>query len=63
MEMERSIARLQYELATERADDREFSRLIWLPPGLQPKDERQQKFVAALQNSFSSNSGSELLQV
>ena len=63
MEMERSIARLQYELAAERGDDPEFSRVVWLPPGLQPKDERQQKFVAALQNSFSSNDRSELLQV
>jgi TIR domain-containing protein/uncharacterized protein DUF4062 len=63
MEMERSIVRLQYELASERGDDREFSRLIWLPPGLLPKDERQQKFVAGLQNSLSASNGSELLQV
>jgi hypothetical protein len=30
---------------------------------LQPKDEKQQKFVVDLQNSFSSHNGSELLQV
>jgi hypothetical protein len=63
MEAERSIVRLQQELAIERGDDTEFSRLIWMPPGLQPKDERQQKFVADLQNSFTSHNGSELLQV
>ena len=63
MESERSIVRLQQELAIERGDDAGFSRLVWLPPGLQPKDERQQEFVADLQNSFTSHNGSELLQV
>jgi len=63
MEAERSVVRLQQELALERGDNAEFSRLIWLPPGLQPKDERQQKFVADLRNSFTSHNGSELLQI
>ena len=63
MESERSVVRLQQELAIERGDEAEFSRLIWMPPGLLPKDERQQKFVADLQNSFTSHNGSELLQV
>jgi len=62
METERSIIRLQQELAIERGDTAEFSRLIWMPPDLQPKDELQRKFVVDLQNSFSSNNGSELLQ-
>jgi hypothetical protein len=60
---ERSIVRLQQDLAVERGDNADFSRVIWLPPGLQPKDEKQQKFVVDLQNSFSSHNGSELLQV
>jgi Domain of unknown function (DUF4062) len=63
MESERSIVRLQEELAVERGDDAHFSRLIWMPPGLEPKDERQRRFVVDLQNSFSSHNGSELLQV
>jgi hypothetical protein len=63
METERSIVRIQEELAVARGDDAHFSRLIWMPPGLQPKDERQKKFVVDLQNSFSSHNGSELLQV
>jgi hypothetical protein len=63
METERSIVRLQQELAVERGDNAEFSRLIWMPPGLEPKDERQRKFVVDLQNSFTSDNGSELLQV
>ena len=62
-ESERSIVRLQQDLAVERGDDAQFSRLIWLPPGLEPKDERQKKFVGDLQTSFSSHNGSELLQV
>jgi hypothetical protein len=63
METERSVVRLQEELAVERGDDAQFSRLIWMPPGLQPREPRQQKFVIDLQNSFSSHNGSELLQV
>jgi hypothetical protein len=63
METERSIVRLQQEMAMERGDNGEFSRLIWIPPGLQPKDQRQQKFVIDLQNSFNSPNGSELLQI
>lgn len=63
METERSVVRLQQQLAVERGDDAGFSRLIWMPPGLQSKDERQQKFIADLQNNFTSSNGSELLQV
>ena len=63
METERSVVRLQEELAVERGDDAQFSRLIWMPPGLQPKDERQRQFVTDLQNNFTSHNGSELLQV
>jgi len=63
METERSIVRLQQEMAIERGDTCEFSRLIWMPPDLQPKDELQRRFVTDLQNSFSSHNGSELLQV
>lgn len=62
-ETDRSIVRLQEELAVERGDDAHFSRLIWMPPGLAPKDDRQKKFVIDLQTSFSSHNGSELLQV
>ena len=63
MESERSVVRLQHDLALERADGPAFSRLIWTPPGLQPKDERQRAFLLDLHNNFSSRNGSELLQV
>src|SRR5262245_19221304 len=63
MDSERSIVCLQQELAIERGDDAGFSRLIWMPPGLEPKDERQRKFIVDLQNSFTSHNGPELLEV
>ena len=43
-----SLPEMQHELATERAADRGFSRLIWIPDGLQVTDPRQQKVVEAL---------------
>src|SRR5262249_25164889 len=63
LEPELSVVRMQEKLAVEHGDDAEFSRLIWMPPGLRPADERQQKFVAELQNSFASRNGSDLIQV
>lgn len=62
-EMEdRSIIQLQQELAVERGDDQTFSHIIWLPPGVEPKDDRQRQFITTLQNSFLSRNGSEILQ-
>jgi hypothetical protein len=61
-EPERSVIWLQQDLARERGDNAEFSRLIWLPPGLEPKDERQRRFIETLQNSFHSTNGSDLVQ-
>lgn len=61
-EPERSVIWLQQDLARERGDNAEFSRLIWLPPGLEPKDERQRRFIETLQNTFHSTNGSDLVQ-
>jgi hypothetical protein len=63
IESKRSIVRLQHELAKERGDDDGFSRLLWIPPGLEPKDERQREFLDELRNALTSTNGSELLQV
>jgi hypothetical protein len=62
MEPERSVDWLQEELARKRGDNAEFSRLIWLPPGLEPKDDRQRRFIETLQNTFHSTNGSDLIQ-
>jgi hypothetical protein len=59
---ERSLVQLQHDLAMDRGDDQTFSRIVWLPPEIAPKDERQRQFIAGLQNSLISGNGSELLQ-
>jgi hypothetical protein len=63
---ERSVVRIQEELAAERgAADTAFQRLLWMPPGLMTPameitDERQKAFVTKLQNQITA--GVELLQ-
>jgi hypothetical protein len=55
----RSTARLQLELATERAaNDRSFKQLVWMPVGVQGVSGDQKKFIEYLQTNF----GAELLQ-
>jgi len=44
----RSLIELQHDLAEEISRATAFSRVIWLPPGLQTPDERQRKFIHAL---------------
>jgi hypothetical protein len=61
MELSRSSVRLQLDLAAERGNDPNFSRVIWMPPGLQSADERQQALIDELQRN--SQAGSELLQI
>ncbi len=60
MERSRSSVHLQLDLAAARCGNPNFSRLIWMPEGLQSTDERQQALIDALQHS--SLAGSELLQ-
>ncbi len=46
-----SIVQMQYQLAGEEHVRRpEFLRMVWMPPGLHLDEERQAKFVAALQD-------------
>ncbi|HVF42577.1 MAG TPA: toll/interleukin-1 receptor domain-containing protein [Pyrinomonadaceae bacterium] len=60
-EEERSIIRMQEELAARRAsEDASFSRLIWMPPGLEPQGNRHRAFVEALHTGL--GAGAELLQ-
>lgn len=58
----RSVLVLQDELAAERAKDRSFTRLIWMPDGLSAKDEPQRKFIEELQHDPANQAGCELLQ-
>jgi hypothetical protein len=60
-----SVVALQNELAVERSGGSGgagFSRLIWLPPGLTPADERQQRFLEHLHTDPRLQRGADLLE-
>jgi hypothetical protein len=59
-----SVVEIQNSLAAEYSKQTpDFSRLIWLPPGLEPRDVRQETFVRALQNDPALQPGDDLLQI
>jgi hypothetical protein len=43
-----SLLEIQNELAIERGSKSDFSRLLWIPSGLQVEDQRQRKFIEQL---------------
>lgn len=55
--------RIQNQLAAEWSKDRKTNRLIWIPPGLSPEDEEQEKFIELLQTDSSTQSNAEVLMV
>jgi len=57
-----SIVEIQHELAVEYAKSRGVVRLVWLPPAVQPQDERQHKFVERLRNDPSWGKDADLLE-
>ncbi|HKO96447.1 MAG TPA: toll/interleukin-1 receptor domain-containing protein [Pyrinomonadaceae bacterium] len=59
---DRSLVCLQNELAAERSKDESFSRLIWMPEGLQAKEERQQNFIKYLKYDQAAQQGADLLE-
>lgn len=60
-ESESTVA-LQYRLAGERLNGGGFSRIVWMPPDLTPKDERQERLVEYLHTDPEAQVGTELLQ-
>ena len=58
----RSIAELQYELATERAAQGRFSRLLWIPQGLQVDDARQKTLLATVRVDPRVGSDADMLE-
>ena len=58
----RSIVRLQNEIAAERKRDQAFSRLLWMPVGLTPQEEMQSQFIEYLRTDAATQQGAELLQ-
>lgn len=57
-----SVVVLQHELAIERGAAGGFSRLVWIPPGLETRDERQQRFLQRLQTDSRLQHGADLLE-
>lgn len=61
-EASKSNVWLQHDLAIERGADAGFERLIWMPPGLSPSDERQRRFVDYLREDPAAQKGADLLE-
>ena len=57
-----SLVEVQNELAVERAEQGSFSRLLWIPAGLELSDERQRKVLDALRNDTRMNDSADLLE-
>jgi hypothetical protein len=58
----RSIVSLQNEIAAERSSREPFSRLLWMPVGLVPKEQVQAQFIEHLRTDATTQRGAELLQ-
>lgn len=59
---ERSVPFIQNELASERCRATNFSRIIWMPPGLEAREPRQQEFIKYLYEDPSAQHEVEVLQ-
>jgi hypothetical protein len=57
-----SLLEIQNELAIERGKQGNFSRLLWIPPGLQVEDERQVKLIERLRMDPRLMEGADLLE-
>jgi hypothetical protein len=57
-----SLLEIQNELAIARGEHGAFSRLLWIPPGLQVDDERQQKVIERLRLDPRIRPGADLLE-
>jgi hypothetical protein len=57
-----SLLEIQNELAIERGKQGNFSRLLWIPPGLQMEDERQRAVVERVRTDPRILAGADLLE-
>jgi hypothetical protein len=57
-----SLLEIQNDLAIERGGQGGFSRLLWIPPGLQVKDERQQRVIEQFRMDPRIQKGADLLE-
>ena len=56
-----SMVALQNQVAARFCENMPLKRLIWIPKGLQPRDERQSSFIRQLQSDPRSVTGAELI--
>jgi serine/threonine protein kinase len=56
-----SMVALQNQVAARFCDNSSLKRLIWIPKGLQPKDQRQTLFIRQLQGDPHAVTGAELI--
>jgi serine/threonine protein kinase len=56
-----SMVALQNQVAARFCDNSSLKRLIWIPKGLQPRDERQISFIRQLQADARTVTGAELI--
>jgi hypothetical protein len=57
-----SLVEIQSELAIKRGERGGFSRLVWIPPGLQVEDPRQRKVIDQLRMDPRMGPGADLLE-
>jgi hypothetical protein len=57
-----SLLEIQNELAIERSQAGDFSRLLWIPPRVQAEDERQRKFIEQLRMDPRAHDDADLLE-
>jgi hypothetical protein len=57
-----SLLEIQNELAIERSVRGDFSRLLWIPPGLEVQDERQKKVIEQIRMDPRTQNGADLLE-
>jgi Domain of unknown function (DUF4062) len=57
-----SLPEMQNELAIERHARGEFSRLLWIPPGLQVDDDRQRRVIDRFRTDPRTLNGADLLE-
>ena len=58
----RSLTHLQFELAGERVGQPGFFRIAWMPPGLDPEEERAGALVEHLRTSEEAHRGTDVLE-
>jgi len=59
-EEDKSLVEIQSEVAAECGE--ELRRIVWMPAGLEPRDERQQRFVNYFRLGLNGHRGIEVLQ-